>query len=122
MLAGLDQAHAAAAVFAQSRGEHAARASGADDDRVEALGAHARFLRCSSRSRSSRRRIFPLIVFGRSVTNSISRGYLYGAVTFFTCSCSSAASASLALCPGASTTNAFTIAPRTGSGLATAAA
>jgi hypothetical protein len=31
-----------------------------------------------SRSRSSTRRILPLIVFGSSVTNSISRGYLYG--------------------------------------------
>jgi hypothetical protein len=33
--------------------------------------------------RSSTRRILPLRVFGGSSTNSISRGYLYGAVTRF---------------------------------------
>jgi len=31
-------------------------------------------------------RIFPLIVLGSSSTNSIILGYLYGAVTVFTCS------------------------------------
>ena len=35
-------------------------------------------------SRSSTRRILPLTVFGRPATNSIARGYLYGAVTRFT--------------------------------------
>lgn len=39
-----------------------------------------------SRSRNSTRRIFPEVVFGRSSTNSILRGYLYGAVSCFTCS------------------------------------
>src|SRR5213594_4974590 len=33
------------------------------------------------RARKSTRRILPLIVFGNSGRNSISRGYLYGAVT-----------------------------------------
>ncbi len=55
----------------------------------------------NSRSRSSRRRSLPLAVFGSSATNSIRRGYLYGAVTRFTCSCSSRASASDAAWPGA---------------------
>src|SRR6266567_1759830 len=51
-------------------------------------------LRSRSICLSSVRRILPLIVLGRSGTNSISRGYLYGAVTVFTCSCSSPTSAS----------------------------
>ena len=38
----------------------------------------------SSRSRSSARRILPEWVLGSSATNSIARGYLYGAVVFFT--------------------------------------
>ena len=38
-------------------------------------------LRLSSAARNSTRRILPDRVFGRSATNSISRGYLYGAVT-----------------------------------------
>jgi len=37
-----------------------------------------------SRARSSFRRILPEIVFGSSATNSMRRGYLYGAVTDFT--------------------------------------
>ena len=45
-------------------------------------------------SRISTRRILPLIVLGRTVTNSMIRGYLYGAVTFLTCSCSSSFRAS----------------------------
>ncbi len=48
-----------------------------------------------SRDRSSTRRIFPEVVFGRSLTKAMSRGYLYGAVTFFTCACSSFLSASV---------------------------
>ncbi len=47
---------------------------------------------CRSISRNSTRRILPEMVLGRLSTNSISRGYLYGAVTRFTCSCSSLAS------------------------------
>lgn len=38
----------------------------------------------AARRRRSTRRIFPLTVLGRSPTNSISRGYLYGAVTCLT--------------------------------------
>ena len=63
-------------------------------------------------SRSSARRIFPLAVFGSSSTNSMARGYLYGAVIALTCSCSSVARASSASCPGRRTTNALTICPR----------
>ena len=49
-------------------------------------GHRAWLARARSRSscRSSVRRILPEMVFGRSVTNSISRGYLYGAVTCLT--------------------------------------
>src|SRR5262249_11375719 len=50
-----------------------------------------------SRSRSSTRRILPLTVLGRPATNSMARGYLYGAVTRFTCSCRARTSSS----PGA---------------------
>ena len=57
--------------------------------------------RANSRSRSSRRRSLPLAVLGSSATNSIRRGYLYGAVTRLTCSCSSRASASDGPCAGA---------------------
>jgi hypothetical protein len=39
-----------------------------------------------SRSRSSFLRILPEMVLGRVSTYSIARGYLYGAVTFLTCS------------------------------------
>src|SRR5271165_1233651 len=55
---------------------------------------HPRLFLVFSRSRKSTRRILPEIVLGSSVTNSISRGYLYGAVKFLQCSCSSTASAS----------------------------
>src|SRR5262249_23564872 len=72
-------------------------------------------------SRSSTRRILPLTVLGRPATNSMARGYLYGAVTRFTCSCSARVSSSPGAWPGRRTTNAFTISPRTGSGLATTA-
>lgn len=58
------------------------------------------FFFCSI-SLSSTRRILPEIVFGSVSTNSISRGYLYGAVTFLTCSCNSLASSGEAAYPGA---------------------
>ena len=49
---------------------------------------------CSNSAwRSSTRRIFPERVLGSSAMNSISRGYLYGAVTRLQCSCSSRTSA-----------------------------
>src|SRR5581483_6105382 len=75
----------------------------------------------SSRLRSSTRRIFPLRVFGSASTNSISRGYLYGAVTRLQCSCSSPTSVSARSYPVRRTTNAFTIWPRSGSGFPTTA-
>src|SRR5271165_2337807 len=67
-----------------------------DDERHDdRQGSYHRLLFLAfSRSRSSTRRILPEIVLGSSVTNSISRGYLYGAVKFLQCSCSSTASAS----------------------------
>lgn len=73
---GFDDAHSARPVLGQSGGEDRPGAPRADDDRVETLALRAQVaFRCSSRSRSSRRRIFPLIVFGSDGTNSISRGY-----------------------------------------------
>jgi hypothetical protein len=50
-----------------------------------------------SRCLISTLRIFPLMVFGSSSTNSIIRGYLYGAVTSFTWFCISTFRASFAL-------------------------
>ena len=43
-------------------------------------------------ARSLKRWILPVAVFGSSGTNSIQRGYLYGASRLFTCCCSAAAS------------------------------
>ena len=62
-----------------------------------------------------------MAVFGRSSTNSIRRGYLYGAVTRFTWSWSSATSRSDPCTPGFRTMKALTTSPRSGSGEATAA-
>ena len=75
-----------------------------------------------SRSRSSTRRILPEMVLGSSSTNSISRGYLYGALTRLQWSCNSSTSAYEPAWPGARITNALTIWPRSGSGLPTTAA
>src|SRR3954453_617300 len=75
-------------------------------------------LRCLSNARL----IFPLAVFGSDSANSTMRGYLYGAVSDLTWSCSSRASSSLGSAPARSTTTARTTAPRSGSGAATAAA
>src|SRR5262249_23114307 len=72
-------------------------------------------------ARSSPRLIFPLGVFGSSSANSTMRGYLYGAVTRFTCSWSSAAVRSEGS-PPARTTIARPPEPRSSSGDATAAA
>mgnify|MGYP004468141529 CR=1 FL=1 len=59
--------------------------------------------------RISARLIFPLNVFGISSTNSMIRGYLYGAVVRLTWSCSSFFSASDGTVPWTRTTVAFTI-------------
>ena len=70
-----------------------------------------------SRSRSSTRRILPLTVFGSASTNSISRGYLYGRGHALHVLLQLARPARRpARAPGCSTTNAFTISPRTGIG------
>ena len=71
--------------------------------------------------RSSDRMIFPLALFGSSSTNATSRGYLYGAVTVFTCSCSSPIRSAVGSKPCLSTTNALTISPRSASGAPTTA-
>ena len=50
----------------------------------------------SSLSRSMKRWIFPVAVFGRLSTNSIQRGYFHGPIVRFTCTLSSSYSARLA--------------------------
>lgn len=71
---------------------------------------------------SSIRRIFPEIVFGSSSTNSILRGYLYGAVNSLTCCWSTGINVSSFLSIfSLNTINAFTTLPRISSGLATTA-
>src|SRR6185295_9618051 len=59
------------------------------------------FSKCHQRApgpsaRSLKRWIFPVAVFGRSLRNSIQRGYLYGASFALTCSCNAWTSASFA--------------------------
>ena len=68
------------------------------------------------------RRTLPVAVRGSSVANSTIRGYLYGAVSALTWSCSSRASASEGAWPSRSTTTARTTLPRSASGAATTAA
>src|SRR5674476_733556 len=68
--------------------------------------------RVASRSRSSTRRILPEIVFGSSLTNSMSRSRACSKISL-------AASCGLAAMSRASVTNAFGTASRTGSGLGT---
>src|SRR4051794_20403268 len=63
-------------------------------------------------SLSSARLIFPLAVFGSDSANSTMRGYLYGAVSALTWSCSSWTSSSPGSTPARSTTTARTTAPR----------
>jgi len=61
------------------------------------------------KSRNSRRRIFPVAVFGRSSRNSIERGYLYAAI----CSLQNPiSSSSVTAASGLSETYAFTVSPR----------
>src|SRR5690348_6351586 len=69
------------------------------------------------RLRSSTRRILPLMVFGSSSTNSISRGYLYGAVTCLQWFCNSQRKSSLPTKSFLRMTKAFTIMPRAESAL-----
>src|SRR5207253_1068205 len=57
-------------------------------------------------SRSRKRWIFPVAVFGSSFTNTIQRGYLYAASRCFTKACNSSSNAGDATWPAASTTNA----------------
>lgn len=76
-----------------------------------------------SLARSFFRSIFPMMVLGRSKTNSTFLGYLYGAVTDLTCCCSNLVSwsGSWDRNSGARTTNAFTTSPLVESGLLTTA-
>src|SRR5881396_1834305 len=61
---------------------------------------------CRASSRSLKRWILPVAVFGSSFTNTIQRGYLYAASRCFTEACNSSANAGDATWPAASTTNA----------------
>src|SRR6187431_392822 len=66
------------------------------------------FSKCHQRApgpsaRSLKRWIFPVAVFGRSLRNSIQRGYLYGASFALTCSCNAWTSASFAFSGALST-------------------
>src|SRR6516165_6906118 len=54
--------------------------------------------------RSAKRFSLPVSVLGNCATNSIARGYLYGAISRLTCSCSVVTSASSAVEPAATTT------------------
>src|SRR5437588_205993 len=72
-----------------------------------------------SSSASARRSTLPTVLFGRSERNSISAGILKRASDEAQCVRRSSA---VAEAPGRSTTNAFTISPRPGSGTPIAAA
>src|ERR1044071_1628172 len=75
---------------------------------VEKAGIGERHYRAPGPSaRSLKRWILPVAVFGRSLRNSIQRGYLYGASFCLQCSCNAWISASLALSGDFSTTKAF---------------
>src|SRR5262245_16836710 len=65
---------------------------------------------------SLKRCSFPVSVRGSVSTNSIARGYLYGAITFLTCSCNDFFVSAFFSLPGFSTTNALTTVPRSASG------
>src|SRR5436190_3775310 len=65
---------------------------------------------------SLKRCTLPVSVRGSVSMNSICRGYLYGAITFFTCSWSWRTAPSPAALPGLRTTKALTIVPRSSSG------
>src|SRR5439155_27026173 len=72
-----------------------------DSRRQHGVGAMPR-----DQARSLNRWILPVAVFGSSSTNSIQRGYLYGAIRVFTNSLSSSASASFGFWPCFNRTNA----------------
>ena len=76
----------------------------------------SRAMRGSSHFLSSVLLIFPEIVFGSSPTNSITLGYLYGAVRFFTKVWISFFNSSVASYPFTSTIVALTTCPLVGSG------
>src|SRR5260221_1465896 len=65
---------------------------------------------------SLKRCTLPVSVRGSVSMTSIARGYLYGAITFFTCSWSWRTVPSPGALPGLRTTNALTIVPRSSSG------
>src|SRR5205814_7205449 len=65
---------------------------------------------------NSLRLSLPVAVFGSASTNSIARGYLYGAICALAWACSSATNASDASASALSTTKAFTFCPRSGHG------
>src|SRR4051794_32754625 len=73
-------------------------------------------------SRSARRMILPVVVRGRSSTNSMSRGISCGASRVRTWLRSSSRSSSVGSRPGFSTTKAFGTCPRRSSGTPTTAA
>src|SRR5688572_16183370 len=64
---------------------------------------------------------FPVSVLGSAVTNSTSRGYLYGAIVAFTWFWIAPLSASSPVTPGFKTIKAFTACPRSMSGTPTTA-
>src|SRR5215469_5572842 len=66
-------------------------------------------------SRSTKCWTLPVELRGRIGTNSMARGYLYGAIFCLAKSCSSAASASPGFEPSRTTTKAVTSSPRSGS-------
>src|SRR5579864_3171599 len=67
-------------------------------------------------SRSRKRCSLPVAVRGSSSANSIALGYLYGAISPLTKSCSALTGSGPSSAPGCSTTTALTIMPRSSSG------
>src|SRR5437867_1641901 len=84
-------------------------------------GRRTRHLAHRSLSRRRKRWSLPVAVRGSASTNSTWRGYLYGAISRFTKSWSSFATAGLPTMPSLRTTNAVTTWPRSSSGNPTTA-
>src|SRR5688572_9575218 len=101
-------------------GDEDERALGGDAVR-EALGAGPprRLQDRHSGALSLKRCSLPVSVRGSVSTNSIARGYLYGAITFFTCSCNAFAVSGSFGKSFFSTTYALTMVPRSESGAPT---